>query len=78
MARMNDTSPYLERWTNAKLLRELNRIANFERFDCLDVTDPEKTMPHTGAAVREATRIYRGSWLQPIIDELARRAKVTL
>lgn len=78
MARMNDNSAYPERWTTAKLFRELNKYANLESFSW-DFSPHLNNNPVANANdVREVTRLYRKTWLQPIINELARRAKVEL
>lgn len=77
MARMNDRSPYPREWATAKLFRELNKYANLESFSWS--INPEYSQPPISANdIREATRLYRQTWLQPIINELARRAKVEL
>lgn len=75
MARMDDSSPYVGRWTNAKLMREARRLANLEGFGgYLPIGHVGRGFPHDdGDAIREATRNYRASWLNPILDEIERR-----
>lgn len=67
MTRRNDNSPYIENWTNRKLIAEIRRIANFEKFGRL------KDGKDIGDDIRENTRIYRNSWLNPLIEEIERR-----
>jgi hypothetical protein len=71
----NDNSPDCRQWSNRHLFWELRRVANFERFGP-DTFVPEKTIDRTGDAFREATALYRKTWLDPLIDELARRLNV--
>lgn len=80
MARMDDNSPYPQRWTTAKLFRELNKYANLETFGSCFRDEPVSfgCQQESADFIREETRLYRRSWLQPIINELARRAKVSL
>lgn len=77
MARMNDMSPHPGRWTNAKLMREAKRLASYESAG-LNLPEGYVVKPwHAGGndtpAIIEATRIYRESWLNPILDEIERR-----
>lgn len=78
MPRMNDRSPYPREWTTAKLFRELNSYANLESFSWEHNATWGGSRPRDADDVREVTLVYRQSWLQPIINELARRAKVEL
>jgi hypothetical protein len=81
MPRMNDSSHSVDRWTSAKLFRELNKYANLASFGGnlpAEMMTDWKAGRDDGNAIREATRLYRQTYLQPIIDELARRAKVTI
>lgn len=75
MARMDDLSSDYRRWTTAKLIREIRSKANLERFGgYLPEGYNCRGFPYDdGDAIREATRIYRESWLNPLIDELERR-----
>jgi hypothetical protein len=79
MARFNNSSPHPDKWTNAKLMAEARKYANLESFSgSCGVEHGQvvelKGFPHdNGPALRETTRIYRDSWLNPILDELQRR-----
>lgn len=77
MPRMNDSSPYSDRWTNAKLIRELRRTANMEHMSVHIPSDYKPASfsagPDDGDMIREATRLYRDSWMNPLIDEIERR-----
>ncbi|AHJ10757.1 hypothetical protein P106B_74 [Rhizobium phage vB_RglS_P106B] len=74
MARMNDNSTYVGRWTTAKLFAELNKSANLESFSMSDMNGiATKRGNECANAIREATRLYRETWMQPIINELERR-----
>lgn len=75
--RRNDNSTDHTRWTNHKLMVELQRYADMTN---MSVNLPENYVPqpwHRGGndaeAIREATRIYRVSWLDPLIAEATRR-----
>lgn len=72
MTRYNDMSIHPENWTNAKLMREARSKANLETFANSYPVNPE---PDQQAAeyVREVTRLYRETWLKPILDEIERR-----
>lgn len=76
MARRNDNSPYVSQWSTAKLMRELNRTANLSDF--VWQVGWKEQPPKIAEDIREATRLYRKSWMQPIINELAKRLKVEL
>jgi len=84
MARYNDMSCHPQRWTNAKLMREARKCANLERFSCVhnDIEANYRVGWHNQVNkdqmpvedfVREQTRPYRQSWLDPILDEIERR-----
>lgn len=73
MARMNDSSPHVNRWTTAKLFAELNKLANLESFSMFVYDGINAKGDECADAIREATRLYRQTWMQPIIDELERR-----
>lgn len=76
MARYNDASSHPDRWTNAKLIRQLKAGAAYETAG---LNLPEGYVPvpwHMGSdtpAIIEATRIYRQSWVDPIIAEIEKR-----
>ena len=64
--RRNDASHDPERWTHAKLVARLREVANLETYGGgLGGTPPD--------VVREETRLYRESWLAPLLDEVERR-----
>jgi len=82
--RYNDMSPHPDRWTNAKLIREARAYANLEQFSVgyneipanypegwHDQVSPDE--PRIDEFVRRQTRIFRESWLNPILDEIERR-----
>jgi hypothetical protein len=84
MARYNDASPHPDKWTNAKLMREARRVTSFNDFGSghFDGKEPvtfhpgwsnQTGSPDLGDFVREHTRLYRDSWLNPILDEIERR-----
>lgn len=64
--RRNDTSTDPARWTHAKLLRELRSKANLETFRTFATGDG-------GDRIRKSTRLYRETWLAPLLDEVERR-----
>jgi hypothetical protein len=63
----------MPRVTNAALVANLRRFANFEggTFVLPDHL-PTDTAVDT-AAILEATRMYRERWLMPVIDEIEKR-----
>lgn len=79
--RYNDNSSDCERWTNAKLMREARKYANLESFaggyfEPMTFTPGwanQTNSPDVADFCREQTRIYRETWLKPIMDEIARR-----
>lgn len=83
MARRNDSSPHPDQWTNAKLMAEARKYANLVSFSTGHYDGPEVTFrpgwasqtgsPEVPDFCREQTRLYRESWLEPILDELQRR-----
>lgn len=84
MARYNDSSPHPDKWTNAKLMAETRKYANLESFSVgyneIEATyragwhdQVNPSSPRIEEFVRDQTRIYRQSWLVPILDELQRR-----
>ena len=81
MARYDDLSPYPEKWTNAKLMREARSHAHLETFSVGYNTIPaiyregwhdqaNKGQMPVEEFCREQTRIYRETWLNPILDEI--------
>lgn len=72
MARYDDTSMDVTRWTNRKLMAELRLKANLSTFQRLMVGSGENTAL-TADAIRNVTRPYRDSYLNPVIDEIERR-----
>lgn len=75
MGRRSDNSIYSENWTNAKLIRELREKANMTKFGSYFRNEPVTfgTQAESGDFIREETRLYRQSWVNPLIDELERR-----
>ena len=73
MARYNDASPHPDRWTDAKLMREARKYANLEGFSMWVYDGIEGKGDAASDAIREATRNYRDSWLNPILDEIEKR-----
>ena len=76
MARMNDSSAYYGEWSKRKLINQIRKYSNMESFGGAlpDDFEYKPGFPNDhGPAIREATRIYRDSWLNPLIDELERR-----
>lgn len=69
MARYRDASPHPRDWTNRKLIAELRTMANMENMGAyLPVGYTGRGFPHNdGDAIREATQLYRDSWINPII-----------
>ena len=58
-------------------LLELRRVANFENadFDRLCGGDIALKPSEVTDFVRECTKLYRDSWMNPIIDELIERER---
>jgi hypothetical protein len=75
MARYNDNSCYYKDWTNKKLISELTKTANLETFSdsIFDGNLPNVCGEEASIAIRERTKLYRESWMQPIIEEIERR-----
>lgn len=84
MARYNNASCDHTKWTNAKLISEAKKYANLESFSVgyNEVAGCYKTGWHDQVNkdqmpiedfVREQTRLYRVTWLQPLLDEIERR-----
>jgi hypothetical protein len=82
--RYNDQSTDVTRWTTTKLFRRLRETANLTTFgvDQNEIAatykvgwhdQVNKDQPRIDDFIREQTRVYRQSWLDPIIDELERR-----
>lgn len=75
--RCNNNSCHPTHWTNAKLMQEARKYANLESY-CGSIAGDKaiELLPFpadNGDKLREATRIYRQSWLNPILDEIERR-----
>ena len=83
MARYNDNSPYCERWTNRKLMAEARKYANMEsmsigHYDGDEITFKPGWTGQVNAVdpadfARNVSRLYRETWLAPILDEIERR-----
>lgn len=73
MARYNDRSPHPAKWTNAKLIERLTETANLQSLHYQPRLFGETPPEMDGDSIREVTRLYRDSWMQPIIDEIAKR-----
>lgn len=81
--RCNDKSPHPRYWTNAKLMRGARKYANLESFSVGLYNGEEAAFkpgwkgqtgsPDVADFCREQTRLYRDSWLQPILDEIEKR-----
>jgi len=75
MTRYNDASSDYRRWTNKKLIARLKQTANLETF-CDSIFDgnlPNVFGEEGSNAIRERTKLYRDSWMQPIIAKIERR-----
>ena len=75
MPRMDDNSSDCRRWTNRKLMREARKYANLESFGSYfrDEAVTFGTQQESADFIRAETRIYRDSWLTPLLDEIERR-----
>lgn len=84
MARYNNQSCDHTRWSKQKLIREIRKYANMESFSVgwndipaaykvgwHDQVNPDA--PRIEEFCRNQTRLYRETWLNPLIDELERR-----
>lgn len=71
--RMDDYSSDHRRWSSRKLVKELRDKANLTSFSTptcgLLPNDPAVDADH----IRHATKLYRDTWMNPIINELERR-----
>lgn len=67
--------PTSERWTNRKLMAEARDHANLKGFGSYFRDDPVTFGCQDEASdfIRESTRLYRDTWLTPILDEIERR-----
>lgn len=75
MARFNDNSSDYTRWSNKRLFERLEETANLKTF-CDSIFDgnlPAVMGEESSDVIRERTRLYRESWMQPIIEELKKR-----
>lgn len=83
MARYNDQSSNHTHWTNRKLMAEVRKYSNLESFSVghYDGPDVAFTRGWVGQVndtdpadfARDVSRLYRDSWLNPLLDELERR-----
>jgi len=72
MPKYNNASSHYYRWTNKKLIDELRKYANLESFSVSTIGE-SATMPATDDAIREKTRLYRQTWMDPLINEIESR-----
>jgi hypothetical protein len=79
-----DASSDHTKWSTRKLIAEIKRLANFETFSVgwNDIPAEYKVgwheqvnpdAPRIEDFIRAQTRIYRDTWLNPLIEELERR-----
>jgi hypothetical protein len=81
MARYNDSSNYVENWSNRKLMEEAKRMSSFAQahFTIPNNAQLARDKPNgvysnnDTAVIVEATRLYRETWLEPILEEIERR-----
>jgi hypothetical protein len=73
--RTDNSSSDCRNWTTAKLLSEIRKYANLESFGSYFRDDPVSFghQQESGDWIREETRRYRETWLNPMIDELEAR-----
>ena len=73
--RYSDNSSDITKWSKQKLIARLRQTANLETFSdsIFDGNLPNVCGEEASIAIRERTRLYRESWMQPIIDEIERR-----
>lgn len=87
MSRHNDNSSDVQRWSTPKLLRELHKSANLKTFSVgfNSIAAVYKEGWHNQANAdqmpveefcREQTRLYRDTWMNPLIAVLAHRLGV--
>lgn len=62
----------MARETNAALIKRLRETANLETFNG-GLPGNDHAGANDGPAIREATRLYRNTWMNPILDEIERR-----
>ncbi len=62
----------MARQTNAQLIARLREVANLETFST-GLGRAGQTERPTSGEVRAATRLYRDTWLAPVLDEIERR-----
>lgn len=85
----DDSSTDCAYWTTAKLMREINKYANLKSFASPynDIAadfkvgwhgQVNKDQPTVDDFCRDQTRLYRATWMQPLLDELASRLDVSL
>jgi hypothetical protein len=69
------------RRTNSDLLAELRAYVSYESADFSNIyardSDPLPTdEKHVTEFIRRRTKLYRETWIGPVIDELSKRLKV--
>lgn len=71
----NDNSSDCRRWSNRKLMAQARKLANLTEFGSYFREQPMilSVNEDAGPFVRETTRLYRETWLAPILDEIERR-----
>lgn len=87
--RINNNSHDCRDWTMGKLVSEIRRYANMENMGADFTLDELEAMTDAArklgiaasdihsTAIREVTRLYRDSWLNPLLNELQRRIEKT-
>ena len=75
MGRRNNASIHSEDWTNEKIFDELRRHVDMETFGSYFRDQPIilGCQAESGDFIRAETRLYRQSWIHPLIDELQSR-----
>ena len=75
MSGYNNSSPDCTRWTNARLIDEARRLSELSGFGHFFRDQPVilGVQEDSGPFIREETRLYRETWLNPILDEIDAR-----
>ena len=75
MSGYNNNSSDCRRWTNARLIDEARRLSEMSGFGRFFRDQPVifSVNEDCGDWIRETTRLYRETWLAPILDEIERR-----
>lgn len=73
MAKRSHTSIYPESMTNNRLIELLREYANMEGFEPNTIRALDNPRGITGNEIRKASKLYRRSWLDPIIREIENR-----